>query len=253
MGVHHPPASLIRFIGKTGFISRELWQDFFYVNRKKEWNRKGWKELTLRGYCKAHPESRIQNVHVLNRSNQLVKDIVRDGAVSAQRGSHLAHDEILYRGILLAERAEIISDWKSEAELKSIGKESFRVASVAGTAKYPDALVYLSKPTPSKPIAIECEMTQKSAKRYGQMMASYAGFNELGAVVFITNSMAVVNAVKRAMSENFYPEKIRPVLFTTTENWQRESLNELKLLSRYRPDAGAQDGQSDASKLCLSY
>lgn len=247
MAVHTPPASLLRFIGKTGFVSRELWEDFFHTNRKKEWNRKAWKELIDRGYCKRHPESRVQNVLVLNRSSRLVRDAV-ESAVSTQRGSHLAHDEILYRGILLAEHAGAIAEWRSEAELKSTGKESFRVESADGKTKYPDAIVYLSKLTTGKPVAVECEMTQKSAKRYGKMMASYAGFKELGGVVFVTNSVATVNAVKRAMSENFYPEKFRPVIFTSTENWQNESENVLIQLSRYRPVPGLRSGHPKSSQ-----
>lgn len=239
MPSHEPPQRLIRFIGKTGFVSRELWLEFFFGGGTSRWMRKAWDNLCTRGYCLPHPERRVQNVYVLNRFNRNVRDTVLGMAVSSPRGTQLAHDEILYRGILMADKAGGLGTWKTEGQLKASDpdKAIFQINSGDRKAKYPDALLYPSRTKNGKPVAVECELTQKSAKRYGQIMRSYSRISAVGSVLFITDSHAIREAVKGAIRTTRYPEDTKPVDFVSTEEWTKQTSEMLERLFRHRSAA----------------
>lgn len=230
MAFHRPPETLIRFVAKTGFISRELWQTFFAGDGQPRWLHKMWEDLRLRGYFNSFPEKRIKNVYVLNRGNRVVRDLLHAAPIASPRAVHLEHDEILYQGVLLSAQGGLLVDWKSEPELKAMGQGTFKTESANGSLKYPDALFHLRSSETSKKFAVECELTQKSSKRYGQIMGAYAGMKDLSGVLYVAKNQTIIDSIRRAMSENFYPAKAGPVVFTSVDEWKRDAVRIVKEL-----------------------
>ena len=234
MPIHEPPKKLIRFLGKTGFISRELWEEFFFLRGKERWRRIAWNNLLAHRYCVPHPERHLRNVYVLNRHNPVVRQLVTGRMVSPQRATYFEHDETLYRGLLMAEQSGFISDWMAEPELKAAKGSTYRIESTNGSAKYPDALVFPAWVTNSKPIAIECELTLKAPKRYEQIMAAYAAMKDLGTILFVTDHAAVERSVRRAMEEHRYGKGSPAVEFYSVEAWTNDSKKLFETLCRSR-------------------
>jgi hypothetical protein len=237
MPAHQVPEELIRFVGKTGFITKELWEDYFSNTPGERAARKQWATLTARRYFEPHSERRVRNVLVANRSHRTVQDLTHGTIAVSPRAAYLAHDELLYRGILNSIQEGIISDWRSEPELKAMGRRGFRIENSDGAVKYPDALLYLTGDLRTKPTAVECELTQKSERRYSQIMSAYAGMKEISQVIFITNGPAVPGAIKRAMTANYYPSDQIPVFFVSADIWRKNASGYLKALFRHRSGA----------------
>jgi hypothetical protein len=217
-------------MGKTGFVSRKLWQDFFFKGAKERWTRQAWKNLCLMHYCKPYRSNRMRDLYVLNRSNRLVQALVGNNAVTSPWESQLEHDELLYRGILAAEKLGYFYEWKSEGQLKSVDgdKVVFQIKAGDKKAKYPDAILCLNKTNESKLVAIECEKTQKEYKRYVAIMDAYSRIRAISAVFFITDSPAIQNAIKNAMNATHYPEATKPVLFISEADWLKGAKKQLE-------------------------
>lgn len=220
MAFHQPPIGLVRYLAKAGFITRSLWREFFFTGGAIRWEQMCWQELKRRKYCDLHAEKRFRDIYILNRANRAVRDLVPGPLVTPPWSANIEHDETLFRGILIGSKSGLIQEWKSEAELKAEGRNAFRIVSTTGKVKYPDLLVYPVSESIPKPVAIECELTQKSAKRYDAIMSAYGGMSEIANILFVTDSPAIRAAVTRSSKENHYPLKERPIFFIGVERWR---------------------------------
>jgi hypothetical protein len=218
------PEEVVRFIAKTGFISKDLWGEFFFVGGQPRWRRQVWADLLNRKYLVPHPFGRISNVYVLNRHNKEIIDFVCGKAAKSPPAAQLDHDEILSRGLLRLERARGLVQWMSEAELKSTsGEVVHRIETQGQLIKFPDALVYTGRTAKALPIAIELEKTLKSRSRYEQIVAAYASMGGLRAILYICDSAVTERAIGQALERAYFPEAL-PVGFAGMDAWRADPL-----------------------------
>ena len=121
-GTHTFPKALLSYVAKTGFITQETWEEFFFAGGKWRWKYQAWADLATRGYLVAYPYRRQGNVYVLNRRNRDVASVIGDRAARPPVASQLDHDEVLNRGLLEAERKGVLVHWTPEPELKALGR-----------------------------------------------------------------------------------------------------------------------------------
>ncbi|MGE3974762.1 MAG: hypothetical protein AB7F59_09585 [Bdellovibrionales bacterium] len=224
----HFPEKAVSITAKTGFLTKEFWEEFIFQGGSKRWKNVSWKALQDRGYFMPYPNSRVKNVLVLNRYNKNVISAVQSVAAKAPSISQFTHDEVLLRGIMTAERAGSLTKWMTEAELKMHGKTTFLIQSQGDYIKYPDAVVACKDTSKEYLAAIELEMTLKSRKRYVQILSAYAAMKHIRSIIFICKDLAIERAIKEMMDHVYFPTKQISVTFVTLNQWRQQSVNVLK-------------------------
>jgi len=216
--MRHIPTSEIAFAAKSGFLSRQLWLDFF-AKGAKSWKNKVWRSFTERGYFRLHPSSRAGDVLVPNRKNEMVRRMVGEAVASPPYISQLDHDETCSRIALTLERQGVIQSYMTEAEQKRhfFGwNRSFRDAAAV---KFPDLLLELSGPKGKKLVAIEVELSKKSPKRYCAIFRAYSRKPGHDLLVYLARSETIFDALSRAMKEVRFPTWEHAVGFSLVDDW----------------------------------
>jgi hypothetical protein len=223
------PTDVLHFVGKTGFITFELWKEYFYTAKSRSTLFHNWKELVRRKYLTAHYNERIKNTLVLLRSNKNIQLYFETKPAFIPNPTQLQHDEILLNGIMNLSRAKKICQWQTEAELKMLKPSDFKVENQSQLIKYPDAILHIQVGNRFYAIAVEYERTQKSQSRYGQIVSAYAGMKKIDAVIWIVKTPAIKNMITEQIKQVYYPLNERPMAFLTEESWkfQPEKLIEL--------------------------
>lgn len=234
MPTHEPPRQLIQFLAKSGFISRPFWERFFFLGGKDCWKRRTWNGYLKKGYCKLHPERHLKDVYVLDGKNAEVRKTVSGRLVCPQRATNFVHDELLYEGVLVAERAGLISSWMSEGELRSVGNTVYRLKAKKGFSKYPDALIFAAKDKDALPIAIEYERTLKTARRYEDIIGAYGNLKDVGGILFVSEFPTLEHHIRAATVKHRYNPESPKVNFCSVEAWKVPTEDLLRPLYRYR-------------------
>ncbi|MDO9183580.1 MAG: hypothetical protein Q7U04_14295 [Bacteriovorax sp.] len=227
MAKHYVPNDVLQYVGKTGFITFELWQKYFLKAKCRRSKFHNWKELIRRKYLVAHNNDKIKDTLVLNRSDRNVLQLFETRPAYMPNPNQLKHDEILLNGIMYLDRALHICQWQTEAELKMLRLNDYKVETQGQLIKYPDAIIHLKNANRFDVIAVEYERTQKSRKRYGQILNAYAGMKRIDAVIWIVKTPAIKNIIIEQVKQVYYPQRERPIAFLMEETWK---LNPKKLV-----------------------
>lgn len=220
MAKHYAPYDVLQFVGKTGFITFELWQKYFLTAKCRRSKFHKWKELVRRKYLIEHENSMIKDTLVLNKTNSIVRQFFETKPAYVPSLNQLLHDDILFDGIMNLERAHKISQWQTESELKMLRLNDFRLETQSQLIKYPDAIIHLENGNRFDLIAVEYERTQKSRKRYGQILSAYASMKRIDAVIWIVKTPAIQNAIIDQAKQVYYPQGERPIAFLMEETWK---------------------------------
>jgi hypothetical protein len=216
------PHEVLRFVGKTGFITFELWQKYFFAAKSRSALFHNWKSLVQRKYLTTYNNARIKNTLVLLRENKNVQLYFDKKPAYVPHPVQLLHDEILLDGIMSLEQSKKIGHWQTEAELKMLRPNDYRVETQGQLIKYPDAILHIEIGNRCFAIAVEYERTQKCSKRYGQVLNSYAGMKKIDAVIWIVKTSAIKNMITEQISRVYYPLNDRPLAFLMEETWKSE-------------------------------
>lgn len=222
------PYDLIRFVAKTGFISKGLWREHFCLSSKKTTFHRHWAELKERGWFVYHQNRFLKDILVLNRRNKNVMAMVDGRAAYSPNPAQLDHDEFLINGLLKLEKLGEISSWQGETELKILNTKHLRLEAKGEKLKFPDAVVLMSK----QPVALEYERTQKSKKRYREILNAYAGMDHLSSIVWVVKDEWISRAIKDEIKASYYPLKKRPIGFLMEKTW-RDTPSKLIELGTY--------------------
>lgn len=220
MATHYAPNEVLQFVGKTGFITFELWQKYFFTANSRRSMFHNWQELIRRKYLIAHNNDKIQNTLVLNRNIRSNYRFFETRPAFMPNPNQLQHDEILLDGIMNLDQAKKIGQWQTEAELKMLRPSDFRVETQGQLIKYPDAIVHLKNGNRFDAIAIEYERTQKNRKRYGQILSAYAGMKKIDAIIWIVQNPAIKNIIIEQVKQVYFPLSERPFAFLMEETWK---------------------------------
>jgi len=202
------PQAEIQFAARFGFLTKDLWINFFEIGgRTSKFVR--WKRLLDRGFFKKHPASRSDDVLVLNPTN--VWRFCSSEPVLPPPIAQIRHDEIAAHGALQLEASKLFSEIQPESQLKRIGFEWNRARD-----KYPDLAIRIGE----EMVAIEMELTQKSAYRYRAIAESYLRRGDYKTAIFVVPNKAIMQAVVRAFSETKCE-----LGFMKLEDWMKDPLS----------------------------
>lgn len=210
------PIDLIRFVAKTGFITKEMWKSFFHADTSRVTTFRYWRDLVAHGYFTPHPNPHLKDVLVLSRKNLYRMGDVQRLVAYAPNPILLEHDEILLTGLLKLIKAELISEWQTEAELRVLDPKEIRLIAKGERLKFPDAIVRLS----IGPVALEYERTQKSKKRYREILNAYSEMDHVKAVIWIVKDEWISGAIKQEIKASYYPLNKRPIGFLMEKTWK---------------------------------
>ncbi|MBX3018540.1 MAG: hypothetical protein KF767_11665 [Bdellovibrionaceae bacterium] len=219
MPKHERPTELLNFVAKTGFITRDLWLEFFFKGGSERWAYQSWRNLHDAGYLTPHPTGCLKDVSILDLKRCPRGEWFYGKPVKPTFIDFIEHDLHLYRGILHLERCGLVRFWETEGKIKSrLGQEFGYNPHEYKNAKYPDVLVDL--PNADRPWAVEMELSRKSTERYCRAMNAYASMKDVGGVVFVHKKDVIKNAILRAIKTTYFPLDETPVAFISLENWQ---------------------------------
>jgi len=225
---HIPPFRAMFFAAKIGFITREIWREYFFENANARVERRSWKQLIDRGYFMPHPNMRLKGVLILNRKKPLVlrtlQSIGLNKIVSAPYEKMVLHDELLGRGILEAEKSKLLLHWTTEAELKSENLRQFRIGVEGKKSKYPDAILKYNLHGEYVLSAIEIERTMKDQSRYKTIMSNYSHIKGVALLLFVTPNEAIRDAIRQAATKSFFAPQGMRVGFMDLTDWQKKPM-----------------------------
>ncbi len=212
------PLREILFAAKTGFLSKPLWHEFF-AQRSRAQNARIWNNLMDQGYFRSHPSKMLRNVLVL--APKALEVLQKQGlvAVTHPHISLFDHDEKVARIALCLEKASVVNDFTTEAELKKKFMLWMKTAPEGKSTKFPDLILDLRGTGQFQRVAIEVEQSLKSLERYKSVMNSYANAKTIQAVIFISDQQTIFNRIGRAMTAVHYPSWERPVGFGLMNEW----------------------------------
>lgn len=221
MPSHKFPVKALTCAIRAGFLTKEIWRKYFYAGKSVRGCNKGWAELQRRKYFIRHPNERIRDVLVLNRQNRMLMSGLDQAPAKPPMERQLRHDEILLSGVLDLDRQGLLGHWTTEAELKSLGLEAFRLGTSLMEAKYADAILYLKDVDGPNKVAVELELTLKEKSRYRQVMSSYSFLRELRLLLFVVANPAIEAAIRAAAEEVFFPKDSTTLAFMRLADWKR--------------------------------
>ncbi len=217
----YDPSAEIRLAVRCGFLSKELWNEFF-AKGKPRWRRHVWSRFVSTGLFKPHYSKRATDVIVPNFEHLLVKRISGGEVTHAPNTAQIDHDEIVVKSFLVLEKQQTIISAKFEAELKREDLRSLRHYNPFEKTKYPDLVIEVQGQSHPKKIAIELELSRKEPKRYRQMMNTYMTSKQFSSIIFIAELETIRTSIKSAMRETFYPHWERPIGFVDLKEWIKD-------------------------------
>jgi hypothetical protein len=152
---------------------------------------------------------------VPNPRNITVRSVCPGGIVKAPFISQIRHDEILCHGLLKCVRAGVVKSFVNEAMLRKVESTGFALKELQ---KLPDLIVELKS---GSKVAIELELTQKSAQRYWELFNAYRSRTGLKAILFIVESRACLEAIVRAAERAMF--QATPIGFVELSAWEKNA------------------------------
>lgn len=225
------PMREVLFIAKTGFLSKNLWREFF-TNRSESRNSRVWNGFVRDGYFKPHDSKMLPDVLVLGHA---AMTLLQKRGIPTVNKPHLGqfdHDEKVVRILLKLQKEDVLDDYTTEAELKRKFMVWMKTSKDGKDAKFPDLTLELRSPCKFRRVALEIEQSKKSPDRYRKMMASYSSAKDIEAVIFISDQQSIFGQIARAMKDVHYPSWERPVGFGEMDAWLKNPLTAPIFLSR---------------------
>lgn len=215
----YEPIREIKFATKSGFLTKNLWIEFFASGSASiSWRNKQWVSFVTEKIFFPHYHNRAVDVLVPNPRHPLVKAVGGDAVASPPFVSQLDHDERLARMVLNLLKDGVAINYRLEAELKRLSSGSQRHYESQQKEKLPDALILLPDEKQTR-VAIELELTKKDPKRYRKIMSTYASFARADKVVFVVRDERISQTIRQAMRDAYYPHWTKPVGFGRLEDW----------------------------------
>lgn len=220
MGVFKLPKEEIKLAAKTGFLTRDLWREFFSYG-DESWKLKQWKNLLTRGHFRKHPSRRADDTLVLNYKNRDVIKLVGAEISAPPYIAQLTHDEIATRSVLRLQKQGLLKSFLTESELKTQNAGQERVRSAKDRIKYPDMIIELARKDKSISLALEIELSRKDYQRYYRAIGNYSTRTYADKVLYIGSTEGIFVSLRKAMRENSYSSHRQPIGFVSSVEWEK--------------------------------
>lgn len=208
----------LRFIGKTGFLSRDTWERFFGTG-KPRWRRRHIECLVKRGYLRPHANSEARGTFVLGQRGIALLDEQHWSRVSPAPVSQLGHDRAVGHALLALERDGLIHSWFTERELIRDRDRRYLVQKKDRIAKYPDAIFKMEAFGRGMTVALEYEATRKASVRYKAILRAYTGMQDLSMVLFICRSDTTQKAIQGCLKAFGGTPLVGRIAFADANEW----------------------------------
>ena len=215
------PINEMRFVAKTGFLSREIWLRFF-VRGSDRWLRKKWAALRTNGLFEPLSKEHAPNVLVLTTKGKVLAKHEGFDPVTRPAIQNLKHDAILSSFLLELESLNLLQCWKAEAELERDVDGTGCGINLARLTKFPDAEIVPKASLRNQVLAVELELTLKSRKRYLDILNRYAGKKNLLGVLFIVGTENIRQALIETREKQRFVLYSLPVGVMRLSDWQEK-------------------------------
>lgn len=180
--------SAIEFSGKTGFISRRVWETRFNTGCKT-WKIRQLGKLLKKDIFKPYLNIDHNQFYKLGSAGHILSEKLGIGKVQAPLNNQIFHDEWIFETVIALKQAGYVYDWVSEAQLKSgkgLKANEWQIGS-----KLPDAILKVNVKGAKQSIAIEYERTLKSVWRIKESLRAYAENSLFPLVIFICENEVI--------------------------------------------------------------
>ena len=213
------PIEELKFAARSGFLTHDLWVRFFAGNHDRSWNSRRWHRLIRDKWFVMHPSLLSPKVIVPNVKNIQVQCICVSGIEMPPYIAQLKHDEILYEGLLQLKQKDVLREFVSDCDLRRA--EMFGSPRKANV-KLPDAIVTLKN---GSLLAIEVELTQKSLRRYREVMSAYKRRENISAILIVAPHNTVLKGIFHAANHEGFDRSRIPIGFMSLSSWRDDSVD----------------------------
>ncbi len=216
----------IRFVTKVGVMSRSTWYELFGSGSLR-WKQKQLQRLIELGIFKSHPCLHVDDVMTIGDFGKKLIEEKKWSSVPSVSAQFIEHDEIVARGVWKLEQQGICRRWLTDKEMKRSGSKNFQLNTKDIGSKFPDIVFQLNRLEQLDVVAVEYEKTAKSNWRYNKAIKSYSESLEFDRVLYIVESKAIEQSVKRAMRFIGDSNLNRKIFFIQSEDWKQNPITAL--------------------------
>jgi hypothetical protein len=210
----------LRFVTKVGVMTRATWYELFGTGSLR-WKQKQLQHLLELQLFKQHPCAHVQDVMTIGEFGKKLlqeKNWICSPSVSAQ---FIEHDETVARGAWRLEQGGICKKWYTDKELKQLKEGYFKLNTKDISSKFPDVVMLIHGNEKLETMAVEYEKTSKSNWRYNKAIMAYSESTEFDRILYIIESKAIEESVRRAMrfiGDSYINRKIS---FIKASEWKK--------------------------------
>ena len=180
--------SAIEFAGKTGFISKRVWETRFNSGCHT-WKIRQFGKLLKKDIFKPYVNIEKNQFYKLGAAGHILSEKLGIGKIQAPLNNQIFHDEWIFETVIALKQAGYVYDWVSEAQLKSgkgLKADEWQIGS-----KLSDAVLRVNVKGTERNIALEYERTLKSAWRIKESLRAYAGNSVFPLVIYICENEVI--------------------------------------------------------------
>lgn len=210
----------LRFAGKTGFLSRDAWHEFFGKGDLR-WSRRQLQRLEERGLLKPHPNPAAKGYFVPTLYTQQLLENENSVHIGPAPVAQIHHDETVARSLLVLEREGMLAAWCMEGELKSQQVKDFQISRDVRNKKYPDAVVTARVFGKERTFAIEYERTRKAVTRYKDILWLYSRSDSFAMILFVVENQTIQKLIEGRMNFLRITNLYDRVAFVLADDWRK--------------------------------
>jgi len=213
----------LKVTGQAGFITKEIWRKFFGSGDFHA-SRKQIQRLQLRGYLIPHPNPIAPGVLVLSeRAKDFFSANFGEPSPIPTAGQ-LIHDSFVLWSVLSLARERLIAQFQFECEIRKGSQDANIFGSRSRNVKIPDAVFEVQIGSALRKIAFEFERQRKSPERYRDILWLYAGQEDFFLVVFVCETDAILESIKRQIKRIGYQVLSNRVALVRANEWSRDPI-----------------------------
>lgn len=186
----------IKFAGKTGVMSRRLWNNYFNAG-SKTWRQRQINKLFQKDIFKAYLKIGLNEYFRLSTAGLLLSNKLGVRPVLAPLSNQIVHDEYLSEVVLALGKKSLISDWLSESEIRA--GVQFQGEQLPMPPKLPDALLKLNVKGETRKVAFEYERTLKAHIRIRDTLRAYARMPEVALVLILCEEECIKDSYLKTL------------------------------------------------------
>lgn len=222
--------SAIRFTAQTGVMSRKIWNKSFSFG-SDTWKSRQLNKILEMDILKDYLMLEKNQFYKLGMSGLSYARKLGVKPVTSPLSNQILHDAWVFEMILALQNKNLISEWSSEAQLKS--GHLFNDESWEQQKKIPDAVVKVKIKNEFRHLAFEYERTLKTSWRIKEILRAYAGFMQFPLVIVVCEDEIIKQSYLKMLKQTNGLGLNNKIGFTLADGWQSHPENQpIQMLDR---------------------